>query len=222
MAMDEAAEALGVPPGTVKSRLHRARGAWPSSCSPTGRHERRDHTEHEELARRLAEQGPAPAPPDLADDVMRRVRAEPRPPQRTWLRPVALWQRRCAAGGRVAALARIGGSACQLGQQRRRPGGGSTAGRAAASAPGAPDVDTQAAGGRRAGRQAATLSALPSPGSGARRRAARPAGARRASALSCRRGPQPKPAGAPGLRRAGPPRRRVGTARAYLPLTMSR
>jgi len=69
------------------------------------------HTDHEQLARRLHEQGQAQAPPGLAGDVMRQVRAEPRQPQRTWLRPVAL----CAtvavlllAG--IAGLTLIGGS----------------------------------------------------------------------------------------------------------------
>jgi hypothetical protein len=69
------------------------------------------HTDHHQLARRLHEQGQAQAPPGLAGDVMRQVRAEPRRPQRTWLRPVAL----CAtvavlllAG--IAGLTRIGGS----------------------------------------------------------------------------------------------------------------
>ncbi len=69
------------------------------------------HTDHEQLARRLHEQGQAQAPAGLAGDVMRRVRAEPRQPQRAWLRPVAL----CAtvavllvAG--IAGLTRIGGS----------------------------------------------------------------------------------------------------------------
>jgi hypothetical protein len=69
------------------------------------------HTDHEQLTRRLHEQGQAQAPADLAGDVMRRVRAEPRQPQRSWLRPVAL----CAtvavllvAG--IAGLTRIGGS----------------------------------------------------------------------------------------------------------------
>jgi hypothetical protein len=69
------------------------------------------HTDHEQLTRRLREQGQAQAPADLAGDVMRRVRAEPRQHQRTWLRPVAL----CAAvavllAASVAGLARIGGS----------------------------------------------------------------------------------------------------------------
>ena len=69
------------------------------------------HTDHEQLARWLHEQGQAQAPADLAGDVMRRVRAEPRQSQRTWLRPVAL----CAtvavllvAG--IAGLTRIGGA----------------------------------------------------------------------------------------------------------------
>ena len=69
------------------------------------------HTDHEQLTRRLHEQGQAQAPADLAGDVMRQVRAEPRQPQRSWLRPVAL----CAtvavlllAG--IAGLTRIGGA----------------------------------------------------------------------------------------------------------------
>jgi len=69
------------------------------------------HTDHDQLARRLHDQGQAQAPPGLAGDVMRQVRAEPRQPQRTWLRPVAL----CAAvavllAASIAGLARIGGS----------------------------------------------------------------------------------------------------------------
>jgi hypothetical protein len=69
------------------------------------------HTDHEQLTHRLHEQGQAQAPSGLAGDVMRQVRAEPRQPQRSWLRPVAL----CAtvavllvAG--IAGLTRIGGS----------------------------------------------------------------------------------------------------------------
>lgn len=72
------------------------------------------HTDHEHLARRLHDQGQAQAPPDLAGDVMRQVRAEPRRSQRTWLRPVAL----CAtvavlllAG--IAGLTRVGGGSGQ-------------------------------------------------------------------------------------------------------------
>ncbi|HYW29231.1 MAG TPA: hypothetical protein VE824_05440 [Gaiellales bacterium] len=48
-----------------------------------------DDQRYEELRRRLATEGQASAPPDLAPEVMRRVRAEPRSRERRYLRPAA-------------------------------------------------------------------------------------------------------------------------------------
>jgi hypothetical protein len=45
--------------------------------------------DHDELRRRLADEGRATAPPDLAPEVMRRVRAEPHRREHRILRPVA-------------------------------------------------------------------------------------------------------------------------------------
>src|SRR5215467_14258234 len=61
--------------------------------------------DHDELRRRLADEGTASAPPDLADEVMRRVRAEPRRREHRVLRPVATLL--AAAVLVVAALAGI-------------------------------------------------------------------------------------------------------------------
>jgi hypothetical protein len=46
-----------------------------------------DDRRYDQLRRRLADEGGATAPPDLADQVMRRVRAEPRRRDRRFLRP---------------------------------------------------------------------------------------------------------------------------------------
>jgi len=100
------------------------------------------HTDHEQLTRRLHEQGQAQAPADLAGDVMRRVRAEPRQPQHTWLRPVAL----CATvavllAASIAGLARIGGS----GQSSSAGSAAETHSAARAGAAGAGNLQRQAA-----------------------------------------------------------------------------
>jgi hypothetical protein len=103
------------------------------------------HTDHEQLVRRLHEQGQAQAPAGLAGDVMRQVRAEPRQPQRAWLRPVAL----CAAvvvllAASIAGLARIGGSgqSSSAGSAAETHAGGSAAG-PGKSQMAAPDAMTQ-------------------------------------------------------------------------------
>jgi hypothetical protein len=85
-------------------------------------------SEHEDIARRLREEGPAPAPPDLADEVMAQVRAEPRrrrrrAPRVSW-RPVLGW----AAAAVV--LVAVGFGIARL------PGGGSSSS-ASSSAPAA-------------------------------------------------------------------------------------
>ncbi|HET7378726.1 MAG TPA: hypothetical protein VFJ24_01670 [Gaiellales bacterium] len=47
-------------------------------------------SDHDRLTRLLREQGPAKAPPGMAGDVMRRVRAEPRPSAPSRWRPVGV------------------------------------------------------------------------------------------------------------------------------------
>ena len=48
-----------------------------------------DDHRYDDLRRRLADEGRASAPPDLAPEVMRHVRAEPRRRERRYLRPAA-------------------------------------------------------------------------------------------------------------------------------------
>jgi hypothetical protein len=86
--------------------------------------------QYDELRRRLADEGSAKAPPDLADHVMHRVRAEPRARDRRVLRPLLT----------LAAAALITGAAL-VGVTHINPGSSSSAssgaggGQAASSAP---------------------------------------------------------------------------------------
>jgi hypothetical protein len=85
-----------------------------------------DPDSHEEIARRLREEGPATAPPDLARELMRRVRSEPRGSTSSARRPVVTLV--AAAAVIVALLAGVsklgGGSSSSAGSV----GGGGVSG----------------------------------------------------------------------------------------------
>lgn len=84
---------------------------------------------HEEIARRLREHGMVQAPPDLRADVMRAVRAEPRPARRRPLPRIALpaWRPVAAWAAVAACLLAAGVGISRLG------GTGSSGGNSAAS-----------------------------------------------------------------------------------------
>lgn len=88
--------------------------------------------DHEELRRRLADEGQASAPPDLAPEVMRRVRAEPHRREHRVLRPVAtLLAAAVLVAAVFAGVSRLGGSGSMS-------SGGSGGGEAAAGVSQAP------------------------------------------------------------------------------------
>ncbi len=69
-----------------------------------------EHDEHEEIARRLREDGPAQAPADLAGEVMKQVRSEPRRSTSSVRRPVVtLLAASLIVVALVAGLAKLGG-----------------------------------------------------------------------------------------------------------------
>jgi hypothetical protein len=84
-----------------------------------------DDHEFEQLRRRLADEGQAQAPDDLAGEVMRRVRAEPRRRQRRSLQPVLvpLVAALLAAAGLVG-VSHLGGSASSSSAGSTAAGGG--------------------------------------------------------------------------------------------------
>jgi hypothetical protein len=108
-----------------------------------------DDERHDEVTRLLREQGPAQAPPDLRDEVMRRVHDEPRGKTTTARRPlltllaaalitVALVggiSRIDGGGSSSAGSATTGGSARSMGQLSTNPGTDSGAAGAALSPP---------------------------------------------------------------------------------------
>jgi hypothetical protein len=63
-----------------------------------------DDDRYDELRRRLADEGQAPAPPDIAPAVMRQVRSEPRGDRSRLLRPLAI----LVAAALLAAAALVG------------------------------------------------------------------------------------------------------------------
>jgi hypothetical protein len=82
-----------------------------------------DERDHEQLRRRLADEGQAQAPVDLAGEVMRQVRSEPRRRRRRSLRPALV----PLAAALLAAAAIAGLSRLDLGGAGSGSGGGSFA-----------------------------------------------------------------------------------------------
>jgi hypothetical protein len=86
-----------------------------------------DPNEHDEIARRLRDEGLVEAPSDLAGEVMKRVRAEPRRSTSAVRRPlVTLLAAALITVALVAGIARLGGGSAST------AGGGSTGGGAQA------------------------------------------------------------------------------------------
>ncbi|HET6850061.1 MAG TPA: hypothetical protein VFH74_14465 [Gaiellales bacterium] len=85
-----------------------------------------DDRRHEELRRRLADEGRAAAPPDLAPEVMRRVRAEPRGRERRYLRPAAtLIAAAAVAGAAALGISHLGNGSSSSGAMSGLAGGAS-------------------------------------------------------------------------------------------------
>lgn len=91
--------------------------------------------DHDELRRRLADEGRASAPADLASDVMRRVRAEPHRREHRVLRPVAtLLAAAVLVAAVFAGVSRLGGGATGSSAGSEGAGGGSQAPKATGQA----------------------------------------------------------------------------------------
>jgi hypothetical protein len=87
-----------------------------------------DSNEHEEIARRLREDGPVQAPSDLAGEVMKRVRTEPRRSTSAVRRPlVTLLAAALVTAALVAGIAKLGGGSASSAGSVGAGGGGSEA-----------------------------------------------------------------------------------------------
>jgi hypothetical protein len=88
-----------------------------------------DDDRYDELRRRLADEGQAPAPPDIAPAVMRQVRSEPRGDRTRILRPLAtLVAAALLAAAAFVGIAHLGGSGnSSSGEAAAGAGGGSQA-----------------------------------------------------------------------------------------------
>jgi len=116
--------------------------------------------ERDRLERLMREQGPAQAPPGLADDVMRRVRAEPRTTARRWLRPLAV---PAAAAilviAAVLGISRIGPAGSSSSESAAGGGGSAAPSRAPQAA--APSTQKSAPGSDNGVAGQSTLSGVP-------------------------------------------------------------
>ncbi|HEX2586982.1 MAG TPA: hypothetical protein VHL51_01855 [Gaiellales bacterium] len=98
-----------------------------------------DNQRYDELRRRLADEGRASAPHDLAPEVMRRVRAEPRRHERRFLRPaLTLVAAAALVLAAVLGISRLGNGSASSGSASFGGGGVSQAPRTASS----PEKDT--------------------------------------------------------------------------------
>ena len=93
--------------------------------------ERQQPQNHEHIARLLREQGPAEAPPGLAPEVMRQVRAEPRERRM----PRVRWRPAAGIAAAAACLLALGVGLAHVGNGASSGSGAGTAGGAEALAP---------------------------------------------------------------------------------------